>query len=409
MSPAAVKLTNMGWPGEDAHWRYTHLTEPLISSELARLAAASTTGDTDSVSFQPCPDPDQSNQDRSIIQDWQLFGGTWSFRAVFDGHAGHDTVDYAAQELPGIIKENLFHSLSFNNFDEFDSAAVSSALRDGIATFDQRLTDDLLHIFPDVSSFASLSDVEIRAIINDAHKGGRNSAIMRKCMRGSTILISLLDPSRLRLWVASLGDCQAVLGTQLPSGRWQASILSSFHNGQNEAEVSQIRREHPNEQECVLNERVLGAIAVTRAVGDHLFKLPSLYTQRVFMNAEPGFMFSSKVEDFLDRNLTPPYLSNRADVQFVDLKACGETERHFLILCSDGLLDLYYDSAMELQDLADLWVKYITEDNVLSQNLALSLLREALGGTDDEKVSRMMTVEMGTRWMDDTTIVIQKI
>jgi pyruvate dehydrogenase phosphatase len=37
---------------------------------------------------------------------------------------------------------------------------------------------------------------------------------------------------------------------------------------------------------------------------------------------------------------------------------------------------------------------------VNSVHFALCLLRDALGGNDEEKVSRMMTVDMCYRWME---------
>jgi hypothetical protein len=45
---------------------------------------------------------------------------------------------------------------------------------------------------------------------------------------------------------------------------WQVDFLTNAHNGDNEAEIERIRAEHPNEEECILNQRVLGALAPTR-------------------------------------------------------------------------------------------------------------------------------------------------
>ena len=44
-------------------------------------------------------------------------------------------------------------------------------------------------------------------------------------------------------------------------------------------------------------------------------------------------------------------------------------------------------------------------------NLALHLLKQAMGGkdNDEEKVSRMLTAEKQMRWMDDTTILVQRL
>ena len=146
------------------------------------------------------------------------------------------------------------------------------------------------------------------------------------------------------------------------------------------------------------------------AVGDHLFKLPTIYTKKIFMNSRPGLSFTTKVEDFLERNLTPPYISNRADVRHVDISALGATTLR-LIMCSDGLVDLYTSESLQLDDLADIWVQVLAkkEGSENNANLALCLLRDALGGDDEERVSRMMTVEMCFQWMDDTTIVVQKL
>jgi len=78
------KQTDMGWPGYGP-WTYTSLSEPLLTSELARLSGAKSIGKTDCVSFQPCLNPDQRNQDRYVVVDWELSNGTWQFRGIFDG------------------------------------------------------------------------------------------------------------------------------------------------------------------------------------------------------------------------------------------------------------------------------------------------------------------------------------
>ena len=41
------------------------------------------------------------------------------------------------------------------------------------------------------------------------------------------------------------------------------------------------------------------------------------------------------------------------------------------------------------------------------ENLALRLLRRALGGEDLMSISQMITLDMDTPWMDDTTIIVQ--
>lgn len=125
------------------------------------------------------------------------------------------------------------------------------------------------------------------------------------------------------------------------------------------------------------------------------------------MNSQPGFRFSTKVEEFLSRNVTPPYVSNHADIRHIDLKGIKGTEVR-LIMSSDGLKDLYEDTGYDLDCLADVWVDVLAGDAVAG-NKALYLLRDGLGGRDEKRVSRMITVEMGFRWMDDTTILVQQV
>lgn len=60
-----------------------------------------------------------------------------------------------------------------------------------------------------IKKIEEMSVEEIQTIINDSESGGKNYALMRKVMSGSTALIGLMDPAKENLWVANLGDCQA--------------------------------------------------------------------------------------------------------------------------------------------------------------------------------------------------------
>ena len=199
------------------------------------------------------------------------------------GHAGHETVDFACEQLPAIVRNNLVACLSHPDVDPVSD--IPNILRQSIASFDELIAADLLHLFPDPQALNRFSDSDLRSIINDK---GRNSAAIYRCMSGSTVLLSLLDPARSHLWVATLGDSQAgaspcrprlprpdinntVLGYKVADGSLRTKLLSSFHNGYEKAEVNRIREEHPGESECILDDRVLGAIAVTRGMPSHCF------------------------------------------------------------------------------------------------------------------------------------------
>lgn len=51
---------------------------------------------------------------------------------------------------------------------------------------------------------------------------------------------------------------------------WNVEVLSANHNADNDAEVERIRNAHPGEHECVIDRRVLGALAPTRCTSNFL-------------------------------------------------------------------------------------------------------------------------------------------
>jgi pyruvate dehydrogenase phosphatase len=221
-------------PGPSKQWiemrwgtfPYTLLPEPDSSSELARLSGATHVANVHCVTFQPCLNPKESSQDRYVVQDWALADGVWKFLAVFDGapprlsitfsrsqlivgHAGHELVDHAVDVLPSKIKANLS---SFLDTQHETKAAISpdhisEILREDIAAFDHSVANDITSLFPGgVEQISALSDNEIRRIINDDQENSRKIVLG---MRGTTALLALVNPTRSRLWVASLGDSQA--------------------------------------------------------------------------------------------------------------------------------------------------------------------------------------------------------
>lgn len=66
-------------------WEYTHLNEPELTAKFEELAVWGQDDDTDYATLQPCLNPHEASQDRYIIQNWDVDGKRWRFRAVFDG------------------------------------------------------------------------------------------------------------------------------------------------------------------------------------------------------------------------------------------------------------------------------------------------------------------------------------
>jgi pyruvate dehydrogenase phosphatase len=119
------------------------------------------------------------------------------------GHAGHATANHVVSTLPGLLKSALAAAVQ----SPVTASLISEVLGRTIAAYDDALTQDLFSIFPGgVDEILKSSKEDIDRIING---NDANHAKVARCMQGSTVLISLLDPSRENVWVASLGDCQA--------------------------------------------------------------------------------------------------------------------------------------------------------------------------------------------------------
>ncbi|PIL34209.1 hypothetical protein GSI_03920 [Ganoderma sinense ZZ0214-1] len=416
-------LTDMD-RGGDERWTYRMLEEPVVSEELKRVAEPRTSaaGTVDSVSFQPCKTWHYRSQDRHKVEEWALpGGGTWTYAAVFDGHMNHDCVDFVSTRFGPYLKSLLDASLRTCPSPSALPSLVSGLLRQALLHIDQILVSDFIGLFPrELDALRRVNPTHAKNRVND--KGGENSGYRKtaRAFGGSTALVTLVDPRRRHLWVANVGDCVAVLAEQDRSGNWGSRVLNSIHNGSNPGELERIRAEHPGENDCAWNNRVLGFLAPTRALGDVWLKLPAAYAELVFRHLDADWLSPELMEPHVPRIRSPPYLSSTPDVYHLDLGVgagtSGAPSQRALILCSDGLTDMY--DGYTPQEMADEWTQVI--GRALGSNtgpnsgrpkthLALSLLREAIGGSDTQLVSRCLTVEMEERWMDDTTILVQRL
>ena len=156
-------------------------------------------------------------------------------------------------------------------------------------------------------------------------------------------------------------------------------------------------------------------------IGDIPFKQPPVFTRRILYNLYPGFHNTSPWEEFLSLNRTPPYISAKPEVTHhrldrhssVSNMTNGQTTpTRLLILSSDGLTDLCQGPGQ--QKVISTWARNLHRTigqgtGVKSENMALQLLWQALGGADSDSVSRVLTLDMDSSWIDDTAIVVQVI
>ena len=85
--------------------------------------------------------------------------------------------------------------------------SMSDILAKSIEEFDMSIAEDLKTLLP--RNFAEMGDESLKKLVNDQESGGRVYNACIRCMRGSTVIITLIDPRKENLWIANLGDCQA--------------------------------------------------------------------------------------------------------------------------------------------------------------------------------------------------------
>ncbi|KAF8839869.1 protein serine/threonine phosphatase 2C [Paxillus ammoniavirescens] len=358
------------------------------------------------VNFQPFPGA--RSQDRYAMQRLDIGGRMWTFSAVFDGHLGDATVEHAAYHMPIIMRERLEDITQKHGSHVVPPPLIADMFSNAIQLFDDAIANDVLELFPGgLESAMNMPDEMIHSILNDHMDGGQNFKKARLCMYGTTALVALVDPDHENLWLANLGDCQGVMISETANQSWNFEILTTVHNGENRREVERVKSEHPGESGCVVDNRVLGAIAPFRCIGDTPFKQPPEFTRRILYNLYPGYQDTSPWEEFLVRNFTPPYISSTPEVAHYPLDPSQHSLRKYLILCSDGFTDICGNSQRRV---IERWLQNMDSSDCShgTSNMALQLLWQGLGG-DPISVSRVLTLDLGVPWLDDISIIVQSL
>jgi len=240
------------------------------------------------------------------------FGGrdTSAFFAVYDGHGGRQVVDFVTREL----HENLLKELR----------KTSSA------------ADALLQAFQ----------------VTDEEMVRRN--IMSS---GCTACCCLLQEERHArvIYTAHLGDSRAVLAR---GGNATRMTSMTDHKATDPLEAKRVIEAGGH----IINDRVNGMLAMTRALGDHLLKMPVLPNDVV---------------------------SNVPDITSTDLTH----QDSFIILACDGLWDVMNDQqAVELvlesmRELTPLARQLEAEGRSMAEILARMLVEEALALGSSDNIS----------------------
>ncbi|KAJ6524256.1 phosphatase 2C-like domain-containing protein [Mycena vulgaris] len=280
-----------------------------------------------------------SDEDRTVVLEFEH--GTMI--AIFNGHNSDELSEFASKHLPRLVAERFDPTVS-------DVEQVISQI---FEDFDQSLLLKVTRLFEpgeDWSGEEWMDDRKVFDIVGYRQQYPRFRR-GRRAIVGTTVLIGIIDKEKKRIWVVSLGDSDAGLSTSLPrnpldrqqavcrrmqDGKLTPILLSERHNCTDAKEMERLATEHPGEKDIVKYGRVLGLLAVTRALGDHQLKVKSrLLASRIMPCYYPSPVMEVCFEEWVENgNSTPPYLLSTPVVQRHDLLP-GDV----LIFASDGLRD----------------------------------------------------------------------
>jgi len=385
----------------------------------------------------PSNDPIEDDHAEQIIQvpaETAAAPSDWMFWGVFDGHSGWVTSAKLRQTLIRYVANELNSTYKTAASQQPTPESIDKAIKTGFL----RLDHEIVH--------------ESVAKVKKAQSKLAAAELLAPALSGSCALLSFYDSRTQELRVACTGDSRAVLGRRGPNGKWTATPLSVDQTGSNESEAARLRREHPGEPNVVRNGRILGGLEPSRAFGDASYKWSAE------TNAELKKSFFSRSPSPLLKS--PPYVT--AEPIITTTKVDPE-KGDFVVMATDGLWEMLTNeevvglvgSWLDAQGAArgngqgdaqsQSWLKswWSTQQNQLpvekgvdgdktgqrapirqqqwgtktsldqrfvveDKNVATHLVRNALGGKDQDQLSALLTLPspFSRRYRDDLTVEV---
>ena len=158
-------------------------------------------------------------------------------------------------------------------------------------------------------------------------KSKRNAVeLLAPAFSGSCALLSFFDSRTNLLRVACAGDSRAVLGRRGRSGKWTATPLSEDQTGGTPSEDARLRAAHPGEEYVTHKGRILGQLEPSRAFGDAIYKWSretAIWVKSNYFGKTPSSLLK-----------TPPYVTAEPIVTTTKIEP---KNGDFLVMATDGL------------------------------------------------------------------------
>lgn len=199
------------------------------------------------------------------------------------------------------------------------------------------------------TGFTRLDDEIVHQSVQKVLQAGNKvvaAEVLAPALSGSCALLSFYDSRSKLLRVACTGDSRAVLGRRSESGKWTATPLSVDQTGANADEAARMRKLHPGEEHVVRNGRVLGGLEPTRAFGDATYKWSRDVSDRLKRH------FFGRTQSPLIK--TPPYVT--AEPVITTTKMQPE-KGDFVVMATDGLWEMLTND--EVVGLVGKWIETV--------------------------------------------------
>lgn len=258
-----------------------------------------------------------------------------AFFGVYDGHGGSAAAEFCRTELPPIVLESVA-ARCLGSGNDLSDGAGGGGVSAGPSSSDDVLVSAALQ-----SAFAKADAIFLQKCKQEKLGNVGTTVTTVLCM-GDII------------YCANSGDSRTVLSR---AGR--AINLSEDHKPSNTAEEQRVR----DAGGFVVMGRVMGKLAVSRAIGDSEFKDPN----------------SRLMSEF---SISAPLVVPDPEVAVSRIEA----EDEFLILACDGLWDIF--SSQEAVDMVTLSLK----SGASEEDAAKNLVNKALQGGSRDNVTALVAV-----------------
>ncbi|KAI0711973.1 phosphatase 2C-like domain-containing protein [Cerioporus squamosus] len=377
------------------------------------------------------------NEDRMVIETAIVKDQSWALLAVFDGHSGSVTADYAAQYLPRALRSALKRLIDNPHASVDRTSLIYNA--DVIATM---LQDE-------IRDFDASIGLAVRELCENPKRLTREQAMqlideheetIERAFQGTTVALALINADHHMLWAAALGNSTIALSIRTlddPDVR-EADRLCASHALSASEELSRLSSSHPSEDLVDDKQRLLGLLPnVSRAIGDFHLKYDAAYLDRLFSFLPHHGPDNTPLREHVSRIKSPPYVSNEASVRFVNYGLLAD-RYPILMLYTDGVDRIVLDCHGRTSDVpsrtnpADVVTSFlglspqaktrvedilgheveVQWDPSRTPNIAVDVLGNLLGGTDVDRLKRVIaqtqSIDAGNEGLDldDTTIIL---